>query len=485
MWTRGTKAQTRAAVLAMMAGGAWSPAALAYAAWALEPPAEPPEAAPAPTRPMFQPFRYDEDWSPLADDALRTEPLDDLKYIELDRDASIWLSLGGEARTRYEYFGEPGFGLRGLSRDDFVLQRLLLHADLHVGTHFRVFAQAISAWQLGTEGSRSTVQDDRLDVQQAFADVLLGEHGDESVRLRAGRMEMSFGSSRLVSSREPANVRLNFDGVRATLKAGDATVDAFCSRPVEQRLGVFNDGENDAQTFWGVYASMPLDGPALGVDVYYLGLNRENARFDSGVATDERHSVGARLWGRAHGFDYDVEGVFQFGRFGEKDIRAWTVASNVGYTWKDAAWKPRLGLKANIASGDTDARDSTQGTFYALFSRQGYFSEINLLAPSNFFDVHPAFQVRLREDLTATLSWDPFWKFSKDDAIYSPRGIAIASGRGAGRYVGSTLDVQLEWQAGPQVSVTGFYAHFFPGEAVSSAGGRASDFFGAWLTFKF
>lgn len=443
------------------------------------------ESCDPPRRPAFKPFRYDEDFTALADPSLRTLPLDDLKHISLADDSQTYLSIGGEARTRYEYFREPGFGLRGLSRDDFVLQRLLLHADLHLGEHVRVFAQGISAWQLDSESSRSVIQDDRLDVQQAFADVTFGEAKGDSLTIRTGRMEMSFGSSRLVSAREPANVRLNFDGVRAILRTGTTTIDAFLTRPVEQKLGVFNDGEDDAQTFWGLYSSMPVVERELGIDLYYFGLRRENARFDVGTATEERHSLGTRLWGLVGGFDYDVEAVFQFGTFGDRDIRAWTVATNVGYTWRDAPWRPRVGLKANIASGDGRRGDDRLGTFNALFPRQGYFSEINLVAPANFFDVHPVLQLRPRDDLTVAVSWNPFWRLETKDAVYGPRGIAIPASATSGRFVGSTLNVQADWLISTQFSVSAFYAHFFAGEAVSNAGGHSADFVGTWFTFKF
>lgn len=466
------------ALLLLLAPEAARPTALASGS-------QPVAADPTLARPAFRAFRYDEDWSAFADPSLHTRPLDELKYIRLADDPDVSLSLGGESRTRYEYFKNPGFGLRGLSRDDYVLQRLLLHADLRIGSHLRIFTQPVSAWQFGPESPRSPIQDDRLDLQQAFVDLVLGDPKGDSLTLRAGRMEMSYGSSRLVSSREPANVRLNFDGVRGTLRVAGATIDAFLTRPVEQELGVFNDGQNDSQTFWGLYSTVPINGRRLNIDVYYFGLERENARFDSGVASDRRHSVGGRLWGLIDGLDYDVEGVFQFGEFGEDDIVAWTLASNVGYTWENAAWKPRVGLKANVASGDTDPSDSTQGTFFAMFPRQGYFSEINLLAPSNFFDLHPSLQVRPREDLSMTLSWDPYWKFSEDDAIYSPRGVAIPANRSAGRYVGSTLNGQLDWTISPQASFTAFVAYFFAGEAVTSAGGEDASYFGSWITFKF
>jgi hypothetical protein len=441
--------------------------------------------AAATTRPAYKTFRYDEDFSTLADPAQRTLPLDELKYLRLADHPRVTLTLGGEARTRYEYYGEPGFGRRGRAYDDFVLQRLLLHADCRVGDHLRLFAQTVSGWEAGSAFDPSATQDDVLDLQQGFADFIFGDpHGDR-VTVRTGRMEMGFGSFRLVTPRDPTNARLNFDGLRTTLKFCDATVDAFLTRPVQQKRGVFNDGENDDQTFWGLYATTPVSGAALHIDVYYLGLRRENARFYTGVGTDERHSLGTRGWGTIGGFDYDVEGVYQFGDFAGDEIRAWTLASSVGYTWNDVAWKPRLGLKTNIASGDTDRDDGRSETFYALFPRQGYFSEINLLAPSNFFDIHPSLQFRPADRLLVTTSWDPFWKFSEHDAIYGPGRVAIPASASRGRYVGSTFDVQAEWSPTPQLTVAACYAHFFAGEAVTSAGGKSSDFFGTWITLKF
>lgn len=444
------------------------------------------DSAPA-RRPVFRAFRYDEDWSVLRDPALRTEPLDSLKFISLsESNSNTYVSFGGEYRTRYDYFRNPGFGLRGLDHDDFVLQRLLLSADLHIDEHLRVFTQTVSGFQIGSESDPSPQQDDALDLQQGFAEVWLGESRDRALQIRAGRMEMGFGSYRLVSSRDPTNARLNFDGIRATLALGGVTIDAFLTRPVEQKRGLFNDGENDAQTFWGVYSAFPVtQDKSLNLDAYYFGLRRENARFNSGVGTDDRHSLGSRVWGGRSGIEYDVEGVFQFGTFAGEDIRAWTVASNLSYSWQSVAGKPRVGIKANIASGDTDSRDGVAGTFYALFPRQGYFSELNLFSPSNFYDVHPWMQIKPRDDLTFSISVDPFWKYSTADGVYGPGRVVIPSTAASGRYVGTTVDLQIDWTISRQLSLTGYYGHFFKGSVVRAAGGKDVDYAGVWLTFKF
>ncbi len=431
-------------------------------------------------------FRFDEDYSALRDPALRIGTFDGVKFVPLDAEGTSYLSFGGEARTRYEYFKEPGFGLRGLEHDDFLLQRFLLHSDLHVGEHFRGFVQFVSGIQEGNESPTSPIQDDELDLQQAFVDVMGGDKEDGTWRLRGGRFEMSYGSSRLVTARDAPNVRLNFDGVRGTWKQDRLTVDAFLTRPVEQERGLFNDGENDSQSFWGLYSVIALGGAIdAHVDLYYLGLDKANSRYAQGVADEQRQSVGTRFWGTPGGWDYDVEAVFQFGTWGDDQIRAWTIASNIGYTFRSAAWKPRLGLKANIASGDGDPNDGTLETFNALFPRANYFNEANLLAPANFYDLHPSVQVSPVESLTLTAAVEPFFRESTRDAVYSPGRIGIPAGVSTSRFVGTGYTFQADWAISRYVSFTASFTHFEAGDVVKDAGGSDTDFLGGWLTFKF
>jgi len=67
--------------------------------------------------------------------------------------------------------------------------------------------------------------------------------------------------------------------------------------------------------------------------------------------------------------DYNFEFVFQWGSFGGGDIRAWMVASDTGYTFRYLPLRPRIGLKADIASGDSDPNDRDLQTFNAMFSK--------------------------------------------------------------------------------------------------------------------
>lgn len=68
----------------------------------------PAEAAAA--RPTIGMYRWQEDWSFLADPARRTEAGDGLKYIPLSEDETErYLSLGVTLRERYEHNDAPRF----------------------------------------------------------------------------------------------------------------------------------------------------------------------------------------------------------------------------------------------------------------------------------------------------------------------------------------------------------------------------------------
>jgi hypothetical protein len=442
---------------------------------------------PEPAPPPYELLRQDEDYSYLRDPRRQTDFFDPVKFIPLDAEGTIYLTLGGEGRARYEYFRNGGWGT-GLDRDASLLQRYMMHADLHAGTDFRVFAQLKSGLEHGRDGGPRGPDEDRLDLHQGFADGVLRLSEEDFVMLRLGRQELQYGSSRLVSPREGPNVRQSFDAVRAISRIAKWRLEAFVSRPVETDRGIFDDGSDKDRWFWGVYAVSP-EGWLRGTtaDIYYLGIDREEAEFDQGIEREVRHSVGTRLFGTAGSLDYNVELVYQSGRFGDGAVRAWTVASDTGYTSADLPLRPRISLKADAASGDRDASNSDLQTFNPLFPKGSYFSETGLIGPSNFYDLHPAVRVQLAQDVDFTLDWCFFWRFSDEDGVYGPSVNLVRTGQVTReRYVGSQLSGFIEWQIQRHVSLVLFYAHFFAGPFLEETPpGEDVDFFGSWLTFKF
>ncbi|MEO5716884.1 MAG: alginate export family protein [Luteolibacter sp.] len=415
------------------------------------------------------------------------EAFPSIKGIPLGASENIHLSLGGDLRERYESYNEPSFGLRGIGQDDYLLQRVLLSADLSAGDYFRVFAQLGSHVAMGKQAPVSPTDVDEFDIQQAYVDFGWPLDPDSKLLLRTGRQEITFGSGRLVSVRDGANIRRSFDGARLTYTSGGLKVDAFAARTVDLENGGLNDATNTDESLWGLYSVLPVawlpDGHA---DFHYLGLDRHDAVFEQGTALEKRHSFGTRLWGNPGSWDYNYEAVIQCGTFGSADILAWTLATDTGYTFASLPWKPRIGLKADIASGDPDSNDGRLSTFNALFPKQPYFSEASLIAPSNIIDLHPTLEFQITDEISFTTDWDFFWKHRSDDAVYSPPGRPLVeAGQSDSHYVGSQANVGIEWQVNPCTSWAVYYSHFFAGPAVTGAGGRDVDFAGSWIEFQF
>ncbi|PYM53061.1 MAG: alginate export family protein [Candidatus Rokuibacteriota bacterium] len=327
------------------------------------------------TRPSFQTLRYEEDYSFLRDPDCRTDVWDRIKYMPLNEAGDVYLSLGGDLRERYEYFHNAQWGQGPQDPDGFLTQRYMAYLDLHLWPWGRFFGQLKSNLESGRTGGPRPTDRDELDVHQVFVDLSLPPDPQYALTLRTGRQELAYGSQRIISVREGPNVRQSFDAVRGILRYGSWRVDAFVSQPAETNEGIFDDKTDQKRRLWGVYAVGPSPaGQVLNLDTYYLGFRRQDAKFDTGIIAHElRHSLGIRLWGRAGDWDYNLEALDQFGKFGRSEIQAWTAASDIGYTLSGLPLTPRLGLKADIISGDRDRDDRTLGTFNALFPKGAYF----------------------------------------------------------------------------------------------------------------
>ena len=159
-------------------------------------------------RPLYPLPRYEEDWSFLSDPAKRDDSWDPIKFIPLNEDRNVFLSLGGEIRETYERFHNTNFGLSPDDPDGYLLQRYLFHVDFHAGQRFRFFGELNSSLEDGRTGGPRPLDEDKLDVHQGFVDfVVLKPRENSSLTLRIGRQELAFGSGRMFDLREGGTSR--------------------------------------------------------------------------------------------------------------------------------------------------------------------------------------------------------------------------------------------------------------------------------------
>lgn len=420
----------------------------------------------------YQSLRYEEEWgqrcSKIGSKCWRPNE-------------TMTLTFGADARVRAQYYRPDSFGIDG-GNDGYILFRGLAHGDLRVGRHIQIFVQLGIHDEAGRAGGPIRTDRNLLDLHQGFF-----EWKGEKLSLRAGRQEMTLGTSRLISAREAPNIRRAFDGIRTAWKHGSSRVDAFAFHPVLNKTGAFDDVWNKSEGLLGIYATLtPTRLTPLSVDLYWLGYKRDRAVFAAAEGREYRHSFGTRFFGAAKGWDWNTEAVLQTGQVGDQSVFAWTIASDTGFTFDDMFWLPRLGLKADIASGDGNPGDGKLHTFNALYPTPTYFSEASLLSPGNIMDLQPTLTLKPTRGLSFILGWNFLWKHQKEDAVYAPPPplTVIPGTTGTDKYIGDQIKLEGRYRFDPQWEVRIAAAYFRAGNALTQAGGRDVSFFMTSLAFR-
>lgn len=290
-------------------------------------------------------------------------------------------------------------------------------------------------------------------------DGALGPGG--KVAAEAGRFLLNLGSGRLIATDEYRNTVNGFTGLRVDLEPdADTEFAFFYVLPQEhlpsdadevRRNKVVWDRESFDRVLFGLHAQRKrLVGGATGELAYY-----RLAEHDSpGHPTNDRrlHTVDARLARepKAGTVDYDVEGIYQFGRASagaetEKSpssVSAGFIHAAVGYSF-DTALKLRLGLFYDYASGDRP--EGRFGRFDTLFGSRrddlgpsGTYAMVareNLSAPGIRAEVKPGTRFEGLAD------YRPIWLASRFDRF---AGVVDPNGR-SGTFAGHQVEGRLRY----------------------------------------
>jgi hypothetical protein len=426
--------------------------------------------------------RYDEDWSKLADPAARTGRWTErFKYIPLGEGGGgdDYLTTGIEVRLRSESYRNNLWGSADAPDDSYLWTRAMPYADLHIGPesglHGRAFVQPIIAYAVGVAPAAGPVDQSRADLLQGFAELAVPLGEDDSLTLRGGRQMLSLGTERLVGTRYGPNVPLAFDGARADIRHGEATLSLLVARPVRPGTGSFDDASSPTRKLWGAYAALP------GMDLYYLGYRNRAATFGEASGREVRHSFGLRSHGVSGDWHWNVEGVMQFGHFDGQDtgaqkiraqkIRAWTLGTEVGRQFPSAPLAPHAVLRFNIVSGDSNPADGTLGTFNALFPKGKYFGELSPVGPTNIVSLNPSVTLKVAPDVSLGIAGMAYWRYTRADGVYDiPGNLIRAAGAAQGRFIGKEIEASLSWQATPELELSTSLSAFQPGDFIRQTG---------------
>lgn len=436
--------------------------------------------------------RWAEDWSFLkgAPKSQKRDLFDPLKYIDIAGDGEVYLTLSGENRFRTNYTTQPG--LRAAKAQDQELFRNIVGADLHLGQHFRAFAEINSSQVTGhNELTVSTQQRNDAVLEQAFAEVR-GEAFGTSVSVRGGTQEFSDGPPNIIHIRPAPDVYTSVNGVSANLAWKNARIDLFSFRTLTLRDGAFDDPINHGERFQGFNSSLRVPAFKTGIgegrlflDPFFFHYHNDVKRYGTTTGVERRDFYGARLWGTLGDGTLDTTLVRQTGSFADRPISSWAVFSNFGYLLNNSSLHPRLGIHMDYTGGGGAYGRGTLHDFNFFYGSIPYFTWGNLFGPSNIQDVAPSFRFTPLNWMTVTTELEILRRTSQDDAIYTFTGTPYA-----GTQIVRGHDVGKLWRADAAIFINNHFTaavkveHLFAGNVFKRAGYTSTTFVGPELYFR-
>jgi hypothetical protein len=357
----------------------------------------------------------------------------------------------------------PGTVAAGKAANDFYVQqwvRLGLGYDLSPDVNF--YMEIIDSATWGGNGSAlnagnggdplnhqcstttGTSGGCRLGVRAAY--MLVRNLGDiQGLSMKAGRQYVIFGNHSLFGHFDWANTGYSHDGIMFQ----------YANKNFESNLGWFRNAETDlAQgsavgsggpniaggSGTGTTASGDVDMfifynqiksvPGFLIEPYYVFYSNRLGSADfrgQGLGTAKhsnqlRHMIGNRIEMRKGNWDAINETSYQFGSMGDSSalnagnggnteqrnlhINAWAMRNWLGYTHYQSAYKPRVALNLDYASGDSKA-NCTLGAAYGACKSANTFENFfptnhihmgyadvqawkNMMAPAFNFQMRPS-----------------------------------------------------------------------------------------------
>jgi len=356
--------------------------------------------------------------------------------------------------------------------DSFNLLRTRLGITFTPAKNVAAFVQFQDSRNFGEE--LNTLTDgtaNKFDLHQAYftADKFFGL----PVRIKLGRMEMSYGSERLLGTVDWSNIGRSFDGVVFTVHSNKMLIDLFSMKETEDRqLGDIGDKD-----LMGIYGRFKLI-PDYKTDAYVL---IQSIKPLTDVEELNRITAGIYVKGSHGKFSHELEFAYQTGKIflgSELDIKAMMAAWSFNFLLSDSGVMPSISAGVSYLSGDKDNTDTTYGTFDTLYATNhkfygfmDYFTNI----PANTFglglmDIYAGVTVKPLDKTTINLNYHNFTTAS-DYTLNT----TVTS-----KNIGSEIDFTAKYKYNKLISFVFGASFFTPGDIFKEKIGEDS---GSWIYF--
>jgi hypothetical protein len=452
--------------------------------------------------------------------------------------------IGANFRARYENKYNAGFTDAGSNwdfskrpQDDndnaYYLLRLMPRVA-YTGKWFAATIEGRSSYSIGDErfvptapGKALAERDGPMDLHQAF--VFIGNHKEFPVSVKLGRQELVYGDQRLVGHFRWNNNARTFDAIKVRWQNPLFGVDVFTGGVVyndHENLNTFNEQD----LFSGAYFNFPKISSKEVVEGYVYARNvaRGIVTDDwSGVpapfrfpAPQDLYTVGLRVKSKPAAYDawdYGVELMYQTGNkatvfpatavpaalsAARLDHEAYAAVLQLGYTWTEHTWQPRLALIYSYGSGDENAADAESGTFQNLFpTNHLFYGYMDVNSLQNMHDWRIAYTFKPRPTISVALEGHVHFLDETSDFWYNVAGVprnftGAAVGSGGGyrinpgydSNIGSELDLVIGWSvthyAQLELGVSRYFRGDYIKQSLSAVGSKDASYAYLQLTIN-
>ncbi|MDF3055987.1 MAG: hypothetical protein K0R17_202 [Rariglobus sp.] len=371
-------------------------------------------------------------------------------------------------------------------------------------------------------------QENNYDLSLHQAYVFVGNHKEFPLSAKIGRQELAYGDQRQVGHFLWNNNARSFDAGKVRYQNAFGGLDLFTGGVVYHDNRNFDESHYDNDKFSGAYFNLtkiPGISRKQIVETYLFSRNVDAASVTeedwAGVAAPFRqpyiqdlYTIGLRVKSKPNAYgnwDYTAEAMHQFGSINsrnpngtavtpvntplalssapELDQEAYAAIAQLGYTWSDLAWQPRLSLTYSYASGDRDANDGVSNTFQNQFATTHFFyGYMDLNSLQNLHDIRLALEVKPTPKLRVALEAHLQRLASTDDYWYNVGGVprgggtqVLAGGTGTtngtgyginsgnSSELGQEIDLIIGYSPVPYFNIEAGISHYFRGDYIKQS----------------
>ena len=316
----------------------------------------------------------------------------------------------------------------------------------HNNYEFYFQPQLGRSWGLDELGNSisGTTTDPYLSIHQVYA--ILPLFQSESLRLKMGRQELSYGDDLVLGSVIWSNVGRSFDAARITWRMGSSHLDLFSAKLSEKNATTPSNGDKDLH---GIYFSSKNDFEFFkDIDVYVLNYNDSTT-----VPHNDFTAYGIRVAGNYASLFHRFEFTFE-----DQNSSEYQLDGELGYDG---------GVYGRLSVNYFEATDNYNQLFPTAHKWLGI---ADVVSRRNIKGYQLKHDLKWNESFSHSISYHRFLRSSTSQTAFKFSGAALGGTTNSDDHIGDEFDLIFNYKEDQNLSYQLGGAYFNPGEYLNASG---------------